>query len=276
MYRLQAAMLACIVTGAAHAAPDGEYLFRAAGCLACHTTEDGTELGGGRAFETPYGTFYSPNITPDKETGIGNWTREQFLNAVKHGRSPDDEPYFPVFPYPSYQLMTDADAGAIFDYLMQRPPHHQPNREHDTSWWLGRWMMTPWQWWFEDTPDASQEDPQLARGWYLVNALGHCGECHTPRDWAGVADRDALLGGNPDGPEGDKVPNITPDRTSGIGKWSTDDLKWFFETGELPDGDYTGGTMSEVIDNTTSKLTADDRAAIAAYLKSIPSIGSDE
>ncbi len=272
MRNLPAAIVVSSLIGVAHAATDGEYLFNAAGCLACHTSEDGPELAGGRAFETPYGTFYSPNISPDEQTGIGNWSKAQFIEALKHGTSPQGDPYFPVFPYPSYRLMTDEDAGAIYDYLMQREPQQRANREHDTAWWLGRWMMTPWQWWFEEEPPAAPDDAQLARGRYLVDALGHCGECHTSRNWAGVADRSYYLAGNPDGPDGEKVPNITPDRSNGIGKWDTDDLKWFLQSGELPDGDYTGGAMSEVIDNTTSKLTPEDRTAMAKYLKSLPAL----
>jgi len=249
---------------------EGEYLFDTAGCLACHTAEGGPPLAGGRPFETPYGVFYSPNISPDPETGIGDWTRSDFIKAVKHGEAPDGSAYFPVFPYPSYRLMTDADAGKLFEYLQTLEPQLQPNRDHDLPWWLARWMMDLWQWLLQEDPPPPPSDPKLARGRYLVDALGHCGECHTPRGWTGVSDRSRYLAGSKDGPEAESVPNITPDRDEGIGKWDADDLSYFLESGELPNGDYTGSLMTEVIDNATSKLSASDREAMVEYLRSIP------
>jgi mono/diheme cytochrome c family protein len=261
-----------LLAASAAAADDGEYLLRAAGCVACHTPEGGKPLAGGRAFDTPFGVFHSPNITPHPTHGIGGWSREDFVNAVRHGQAPDGSRYFPVFPYPSYQRMTDADAGAIYDHLMQREPVDQANRPHELAGWLGRWMMRPWQWWYLPRPERTlqPQDPVLARGQYLVDALGHCTECHTPRNFAGVSDAARYLGGTREGPEGSAVPNITPHREDGIGKWSQDDIAWFLEIGELPDGDYTGGAMADVIDESTVHLTADDRRAMAAYLRSIP------
>jgi len=251
---------------------EGEYLFAAAGCLTCHTSEGGKPLAGGRSFETAYGTFYSPNISPDPETGIGDWTRSQFIRAVKHGESPDGSAYFPVFPYPSYRLMSDTDAGALFDYLTTQAPQRQENREHDLPWWLTRWMMNLWQWLMQEEPSPPPTEPQLSRGRYLVDALGHCGECHSPRNWAGVSDRSRYLAGSKQGPEGETVPNITPYRGDGLGKWDADDLEYFLESGALPDGDYTGSLMTEVIDNSTSRLTAADRQAMVVYLRSIEPI----
>ena len=251
---------------------DGAYLFDAAGCLACHTAEGGEPLAGGRAFETPYGVFYSPNISPDPDTGIGRWSKKDFVRALKHGEAPDGSAYFPTFPYPSYRLLSDADAEALFDHLMTREPHRRQNREHDLPWWLARWMMKPWQWFLLDEPAPAPADPALSRGRYLVDALGHCGECHTPRDWAGLQDRGRYLSGTRQGPEGDKVPNITPHRNDGLGKWDADDLEYFLESGELPDGDYTGSLMTEVVDNATSKLTPGDRRAMVDYLRSLAAI----
>jgi mono/diheme cytochrome c family protein len=262
-------LLALWFAGATAATSDGEYLFNAAGCLACHTSEGGPALAGGRAFTTPYGVFYSPNITPDPDTGIGRWSREQFINALKQGTAPDGKAYYPVFPYTSYRLMTDQDAGKIFDYLQTRAPMPQPNREHDLPWWLSRWLMKPWQWWVLEAPPAAPSDAELARGRYLVDALGHCGECHTPRNLAGISDLGRYLGGTLNGPDDEKVPNITPHRDDGIGKWDADDLGYFLEAGELPNGDYTGGLMTEVIDNGTSKLNDSDRRAIVRYLRSV-------
>ena len=258
-------------------AADGEYLLNAAGCVTCHTAEGGRLLAGGRAFVTPYGTFYSPNITPDRETGIGTWSRTQFVAALKHGSAPDGSAYFPVFPFASYRRMSDQDAAAIYTYLQSTEPRRRPNLEHDLPWWLGRWMMKPWQWWMLDPiePTPGTNDPTIERGRYLVDALGHCGECHTPRDWAGVMLRQShYLAGSKQGPDGEAVPNITTDRSNGIGKWDADDLQYFLETGALPNGDYAGGLMTDVIDNSTSKLTAADRKAMAAYLKSVPAVAT--
>jgi mono/diheme cytochrome c family protein len=271
MWRVLA--VAWLLAAAPGHAADGAYLFSAAGCLACHTAEDGPPLAGGRALDTRYGVFYTPNITPDVETGIGGWTRAQFVNALKHGTAPDGSAYFPTFPYTSYRQMSDADAGMIFDYLQSVAPQRRPNREHELPWWLARWMIKLWQWWVLDDPEPVppdvRDDPLLSRGRYLVDALGHCGECHTPRNWLGVSIRSRYLAGARDGPEGDKVPNITPDRDDGIGRWDADDLAWFLESGELPGGDYTGGLMTEVVDNATAKLTAADRDAMVAYLRSL-------
>ena len=264
--------LLILLAWSAVSAEDGAYLVQAAGCPTCHTAEGGPPLAGGRAFETPFGVFYSPNITPDRETGIGGWSRADFIAALKHGIAPDGSAYFPVFPYTSYRLMTDADAGKIYDELQTRPAHRQSNREHDTPWWLFRWMMKTWQWWALEEPSPATDDPVLARGRYLVDALGHCTECHTPRDWLGASIRSRYLAGTTQGPEGDRVPNITPDRGDGIGKWDDDDLAYFLESGQLPDGDYTGGLMTDVIDHATSRLSAQDRRAIAAYLQSVPAL----
>jgi mono/diheme cytochrome c family protein len=181
-----------------------------------------------------------------------------------------------VFPYPSYRLMSDEDAGRLYDYLMSRPPVSLQNREHQPAWWLNRWLMRAWQWWHLDEPPPAPGDPQLRRGRYLVDALGHCGECHTPRTLFGTLDPERYLAGTREGPDGSSVPNITPHRDAGIGKWDADDLGYFLESGELPDGDYTGGLMSEVVDNTTSRLTPADRAAMVAYLQSIRALDSAE
>ena len=271
MRRWPAAVLG-LIWSASGLCSEGAYLFDAAGCLACHTAEGGQPLAGGRAFETPYGVFYSPNISPDPETGIGRWSRTDFIKALKHGEAPDGSAYFPVFPYPSYRLMSDADAGSLFDHLQTLAPQRQKNLEHDLPWWLARWMMKLWQWLMQEEPPPPPADPTHSRGRYLVDALGHCGECHTPRTWAGVSDHGRYLAGSKNGPEGESVPNITPYRGDGLGKWDAEDLEYFLESGELPNGDYAGSLMAEVIDNSTSKLTASDRRAMVEYLRSIPAI----
>ena len=255
----------------------GRYLLHAGGCISCHTKDDEKDtalLAGGRALETPFGVFYTPNITPDPATGIGNWNEQDFVRALREGISPKDDYYYPTFPYPSYSGMTEQDARDLWAYLKTLPPVQRENLEHDLSWYVSwRFSARMWQWLNFD-PQPFQPDPnqseQWNRGAYLVRHLGHCGECHTPRGWTGALDNDYYLAGNPDGPEGDAVPNITNDRDEGIGKWSTSDITYFLEMGMLPDGDFAGSAMSEVIDDNTGKLSPEDRQAIAEYLRSVP------
>jgi mono/diheme cytochrome c family protein len=257
----------------------GAYLANAADCEACHTDREhgGQPYAGGRALATPFGTFYSPNITPDPETGIGRWSDEQFLRALRDGVRPDGANYFPVFPYPSFTKITDADARAIKAYLFSLPAVRQANRTHDiffpVSW---RFLQDGWKLLFF-SPGPFRPEPERSeeynRGAYLVTALAHCGECHTPRNWFGATEPDRFLAGNPDGPDGKKVPNITPDRKTGIGNWSEDDIIGVLTDGHTPDFDKVGGAMAEVV-KSTSRLTDDDRRAIAVYLKSLPAIPS--
>lgn len=255
----------------------GEYVFNAAGCLTCHTKEKGgVRLAGGRRLETPLGTFYSPNITPDKDTGIGRWSDEDFRRALREGRAPNGSHYYPSFPYTSYTLLTDDDIRALKAYLFSLPPVKQKNKPHEMPWYLGpRFMVAAWKALFFD-PGAFQ--PQLDkpaswnRGAYLVNAVGHCAECHTERNQLGALNRDVLFAGTKNGPEGAIVPNITPDRQTGIGRWSKGDLVTYFESGMTPDGDFAGDVMAEVIDNSLKHLTQADRQAMAEYLKSLPPI----
>lgn len=264
----------------AYAAPTrierGAYLVRAGGCISCHTAEDegSAPLAGGLALETPFGTFHTPNITPDEQTGIGTWSDEDFLRAMREGLRPDGAHYFPAFPYTAYSGLTADDILAIKAYLFSIPPTRQRNRAHDLPWYLesrlaaGAWKTLffagePFQ------PDATRPAP-WNRGAYVVRHLGHCGECHTPRSALGVPDAARELAGNPAGPGGKKVPDITPNPDTGIGRWSFDEIEFFLELGMLPDGDFTGGAMSSVIDDNTSHLSADDRHAIAVYLRSLP------
>jgi mono/diheme cytochrome c family protein len=245
------------------------YLLQIAGCVTCHTAEGGAPLAGGHAFETPFGVFFSPNITANAEHGIGRWSEEQFVRALKHGRAPDGRAYAPVFPYTSYQAITDEDAAAMFAALQAKPSVEQANRAHETVWWLADWMFTPWQWLFMPAPSDWQQQPtaELQRGRYLADVLGHCGECHTPRWPWGAVRADRMLAGTETGPDGKSVPNITPHREHGIGKWRARDLAWFLQTGEYPDGDYVGGAMTPVVDHATSKLTPQDRQAMVAALQ---------
>lgn len=254
----------------------GRYLAAAGGCVSCHTEdrEGAAPYAGGRALTTPFGIFYSPNITPDRKTGIGGWTAQQFVTALHEGRNPAGRAYFPAFPYPAYAGMTAGDARAIYAYLMSLAPVDRPNRPHALPWYLDtRLAARGWQWLFfrpaPFTPDASR-DAVWNRGAYLVRHLGHCGECHTPRNALGALRTGQEMAGNPAGPEDRKVPNITPDERDGIGDWSLSDIGMFLEIGMLPNGDFAGAGMGQVIDDNTSQLTAEDRHAIAVYLKALP------
>ena len=260
----------------------GAYLFIAADCMACHTDvkNKGALMAGGRALATPFGTFYSPNITADPETGIGNWTDEEFIRALREGVSPEGDYYFPVFPYPSYTKMTDQDMRDLKAYLFSLAPVKQANREHEVDFPFGwRFTLGPWQWMNFTSgafaPEAGRTD-LWNRGAYLVQALGHCGECHTPRGWLGGTDSDYALSGTPDGPDGEKVPNITPHKETGIGGWARADILRVLTTGMLPDGDFVGSGMGEVVSFSTSKLTPVDREAIVEYLLSLPPIENTE
>ena len=252
----------------------GAYMLAAAGCVACHTVpKDGAFLAGGRELKTDFGSFFTPNITPDPETGIGNWSDEDFIRAMKKGVSPDGGRYYPTFPYTSYTRMTRQDMLDLKAYLDAVPPVRNAVPDHDLAFPFGiRASMMGWQLlFFDDTPfeaDPTQSDA-WNRGAYLVNGPGHCGECHTPRNLLGVVDSGRPLAGNANGPEGDAVPNITP-HSSGIGGWSEDDIVSMLEVGLLPDGDFAGGAMTDVIEESTSKLSEDDRKAIASYLLSLP------
>lgn len=253
----------------------GAYVFHAAGCLACHTDlkNKGAPLAGGRALATPYGTFYTPNITPDPEHGIGAWSEDDFLRALRRGLGPDGQPYYPAFPYTAYTGMSDADARALWAYLKTRAPAPRRNTPHALDFpYSVRPLMVAWKAIFLDAgvrvADAGR-DEAWNRGAYLVNHLGHCGECHTPRNALGALKPGRHLAGNPSGPDGKKVPNITPHERDGIGDWSESDITFFLKTGFLPDGDVAGGLMTDVIEYSTSHLSDDDRAAIAVYLLNV-------
>jgi len=257
----------------------GAYVFRAAGCLGCHTDPADQKkkilLSGGRALKTPFGIYYSPNITPDPDTGIGRWTFANFERALRDGKTPSGENYFPVFPFPAYTKMTGADMRDLWAYLRSVPAVKRVNKPHDTKFIFGiRFMVLPWRILYF-APGVMQPDPKKSpewnRGAYLVDALSHCGECHTPRNFLGGFKSGLYLAGTTEGPGGDPVPNITPDPKTGVGEWSEDDYESLFGLGMLPDGDFIGGEMTEVYEN-TSKMTDADRRAITVYLKSLPPI----
>ena len=254
----------------------GAYVFHAAGCGACHTRPEGEgpPLAGGRALATPFGTFYAPNITPDPEHGIGSWSADDLWLALTAGEGPGGVHLFPVFPYTSYTKMRREDSDALHAYLMSVAPQPVANREHDLPWFL-RSRLAAWAWkrmFLDDTPfvPVQGRSEQWNRGAYLVAALGHCGECHTPRNAAGAVDRTAHLSGNPQGPDGDPVPSIRSDGEEGIESWSENEIVEYLKSGMDPDFDFAGGAMVEVIEDNTSHLTDADRRAIAVYLKDLP------
>ncbi len=265
------AWLACAAPVAAQdAVTRGEYLVHAGGCLSCHTAPGGTAFAGGRALATPFGTFYSPNITPDLDTGIGRWTDAQFLRALRAGVRPDGANYFPVFPFPSFTNITDADALAIKAYLFSLPPVRQTDRPHDVAFPFS-WRFLQFGWktlFFREGPfrvDPSH-DAAYNRGAYLVTALAHCGECHTPRNLFGAVKPAAALSGTPDGPDGQAVPNITPDPATGIGQWQEQDIVTLLATGRTPEESTVKGAMRETVQDGLKFLTDADRQAIAHFL----------
>lgn len=249
----------------------GAYLVKAGGCLGCHTAEkkDAIPFAGGRALKTPFGIFYGPNITPHPQAGLGRWTEADFKRAMRHGERPDGSNYFPAFPYPSFTKISDADIRDLWAYLRTLPPSSQPSQPHDLHFpFAFRFSVTIWKWLYF-TPGVFLPNPQASdavnRGAYLVQALGHCGECHTARNFMGGPKPDRTLAGGT-GPEGKNVANLTP---TGLKKWSDKDLQEFLLSGLSPDGDVTAAAMGEVVTNTSSKLTLPDLAALIAYLRSL-------
>lgn len=250
----------------------GEYLTRAADCLACHVTEGGKPYAGGLPVKMPFGTLYSTNITPDKETGIGNWSDDEFVEAMQQGVGPDGKHYYPAFPYTSYTLMPREDILAIKAYLFSLEPVAQPNRENDIGFPFNqRWGIALWNLLFLDDerfePDAGQSE-QWNRGAYLVEGPGHCGECHTPRNLLQARSGSKALGGATI--QGWAAWNITGDEQSGIGSWPDEALASYLATGVAPGYGVAGGPMAEVVNHSLRYLTAEDIQAMVVYLKSVP------
>lgn len=250
----------------------GERVFHAAGCASCHSApgaegEAQLVLSGGQRFPSPFGTFVAPNISPDPTHGIGGWTALDLANAMIRGVSPKGQHYYPAFPYTSYARANMQDVADLHAFLTTLPPSATPNASHEVGFPFNiRRTLGGWKWLFaNDSWIAQAETEEHQRGRYLVEALGHCGECHTPRNALGGIDRSQWLTGAPDPSGKGKVPNIRP---SSLG-WSAEDLAYYFETGFTPDYDSAGGHMAHVVEN-LSKLSADDRAAIAAYLVALP------
>jgi len=257
----------------------GKAVLHASGCIGCHTAEEGESLAGGRPLKSRYGTFYSPNITSDPRFGIGSWSFSEFERAMRRGIAPDGHAYYPSFPYTAYTGMTDQDLKDLKEVLDALPPVARQNQEHDLSWYLNIGLsVSAWRSLYF-TPGPFVNDPDKSelwnRGSYLVKVLGHCAECHTPRTLLGGLEEEKGLSGTPEGPDGESVPNITPDRESGIGRWSHSELIDYLSSGMDPEGDFAGGGMAEVIDNGLKFLPPGDLEAITEYLLSQPAIRSN-
>jgi mono/diheme cytochrome c family protein len=262
-------------------ADQGAYLLRIAGCANCHTNDKhgGAPLAGGRALITPFGTFYSPNITPDPDTGIGGWTEPEFARALRDGVGRDGAHLYPSFPYPSYTRLSDTDIHTLWLYLRVQPPVRMANKAHDLRWFVSaRPLLRLWKMLYF-TPGAYAPDTTRSAAWnrgaYLAEAVAHCGECHSPRNALGGVQVQKRYAGTRSGPEDSVVPNITPDRKTGIGKWSRADLTTYLDSGLTPDGDSAGGLMAEEIDNSLHYLSKDDRAALVEYLTTLPAVDND-
>lgn len=276
-----AVLLLCSVAARADEAAvrRGAYLAAAAGCDQCHTDKEGhgEAYAGGRKLKTLYGVIPTPNITPDKKTGIGGWSLADFTRALRWGVAPDDTHYLPAFPFPYYARLTDADLGDLKAFLDSLPAVSRPNPAGpDSMALIGRAQaaaavaLTPHAGVFRPDP---AKDAVWNRGAYLVATVGRCDDCHTQRDVAGRPEAARFLGGSDGRFGGHKAPDITPG--GAIGKWADDDILTLLKEGQLPDFDFVGGGMAEIVGN-TSRLTDADRKAIVAYLRAVPPITSEK
>jgi mono/diheme cytochrome c family protein len=281
---LLAALLACLplalptrADSAGGTVARGEYLARAGDCVACHSTPGGEAFAGGLKMGTPLGAIFVTNITPDVETGIGTYTVQDFDRAVRRGVAKDGRRLYPAMPYPSYAKLTDEDVQALYDYFMRVvPPVHRVNQPSEIPAYLSlRWPLAIWNALFVGGARFTanpQKDAQWNRGAYLVEGLGHCGACHTPRGWAfeekslDAGSPDFLAGANLDGWY---APSLRQNLATGLGGWSQAEIVGFLKTGHNRHGSAYG-SMRDVINNSTPYLTDDDLHAIAAYLASLP------
>jgi mono/diheme cytochrome c family protein len=256
----------------------GAYLAKAADCMVCHTTQGGREFAGGLGFKLPFGTLYSTNITPDKETGIGNYSDQDFLNAVHRGKRRDGAWLYPAMPYTSYTYISDADALAIKAYLFSLAPVRAPAPENTLAFPFNqRWAMGFWSALFnQDTrfePDPSKS-PEWNRGAYLAEALAHCGECHTPRNLAFALDNRKKFAGAVTA--GWRAFNISSDKATGVGGWRDEDLVSYLSTGHATGHGTASGPMGEAVDHIFSQLAPEDIRAMVAYLRSVPPTASTD
>ncbi len=256
----------------------GAYLARAADCMVCHTTQGAPEYAGGLGFKLPFGTLYSTNITPDKETGIGNYTDQDFLNAIHRGTRRDGARLYPAMPFTSYTYMSDADALAIKAYLFSLPPVRAAAPANTLVFPFNqRWTMNFWSALFNpDTrfePDASKS-PEWNRGAYLAEALAHCGECHTPRNLAFALNNRKKFAGAVTA--GWRAFNISSDKTTGVGSWRDEDLVSYLTIGHATAHGTASGPMGEAVDQSFSQFAPEDIRAMVTYLRSVPAIASPD
>jgi mono/diheme cytochrome c family protein len=256
----------------------GEYLARAADCMACHTAPDGKRFAGGLAFSLPFGTLYSTNITPDKETGIGNYSDADFLNALQRGTREDGAHLYPAMPFASYTRMTVDDALAIKAYLFSLPPVDAPDRDNPLSFPFNqRALMGAWAWLFNPgkrfQANAAQT-PEWNRGAYIAEALAHCGECHTPRNLFFAVDNRRKFGGALTA--GWRAYDISSDSSTGVGAWREEDLVAYLSTGHAMGRGTATGPMGEAVEFSLSHLAPEDIRAVAVYLRSVPAISSTD
>jgi mono/diheme cytochrome c family protein len=256
----------------------GEYLTKAADCLVCHTARGGAPFAGGFAFTLPFGSIYSTNITPDKETGIGNYSDAEFLNAMHSGIRRDGARLYPAMPFASYTYMTDADALAIKAYLFSLPPVHAPARANTLSFPFNqRWLLSMWSLLFNPgerfQPDGSQS-PAWNRGAYVAEALEHCGECHTPRNLAFALNERRKFAGALTA--GWRAYNISADPGTGIGAWSDAEVSAYLRQGHAGGHGTAAGPMGEAVDDSLSQLEESDVAALVTYVRSVPAVRSHD
>ena len=256
----------------------GEYLARAADCLVCHTAPGSAQYAGGLAFPLPFGTLYSTNITPDKDTGIGNYSDEDFLNAVQRGIRRDGARLYPAMPYVSYTYITDADALAIKAYLFSQPAVHADNPANTLTFPFNqRWSMIFWSLLFNANtrfaPNTAQS-PEWNRGAYIAEALAHCGECHTPRNLAFALDNRRKFAGAV--AAGWRAFNISSDKDTGIGGWSDDEVFAYLANGHARGRGTAAGPMGEAVDQSFSRLAPADIHALVSYVRSVPAVTSSE
>jgi len=256
----------------------GAYLAKAADCEACHTAAGGKSYTGGVGFKLPFGTLYSTNITPDRETGIGNYSDQDFLNAVHRGIRHDGARLYPAMPFASYTTMSDDDALAIKAYLFSLPPVHAPAPANTLTFPFNqRWAMMFWSALFNRDsrfePDISKS-PEWNRGSYLAEALAHCGECHTPRNLAFALDNRQKFAGAVTA--GWRAFNITSDKATGVGAWRDDDLIAYLSSGHAAGHGTASGPMAEAVDHSFSQMASEDIRAIVAYLRSVPPVTSTD
>jgi mono/diheme cytochrome c family protein len=256
----------------------GEYLARAADCRACHTVSRDRLYAGGLPIPLPFGTLYSTNITPDKETGIGNYSDQDFLNAVQRGIRPDGTRLYPAMPFPSYTRMTDADALAIKAYLFSLPAVRAQNLPSTFGFpYNQRWLMGLWSAFFNENSRFRPVPTQSAewnRGAYLAEALAHCGECHTPRNLALALDNRNKFAGAPTA--GWYAFNISSDNGSGIGAWNDDEVRNYLSTGHAAGRGTAAGPMGEAVDQSFKDVASSDIRALVTYVRSVPPIASPD